>query len=263
MSLTRSLPPSEKTVKFFQALSFPSTSFLGKTNFNGFSLSTLSQKLDFTAEKSQIFKKLKVSYTPLWDKEGNLDKVMFVVEDITEIDKLETEMKEHKKENDRNLEILQELSLNKGKIWKSFFQLFALSHRVQELGKEIRDKFKTKRISKEEMRYLFQALHNLKGSSRVFGTSHISSEVHSLENKTTQILESTKVQDQKIQKVKIPVEKSMSSSTTFTFSMVISTPTSKPPKVFSGSLLKKILSLKNISTTLSCKLKWTWLSFLS
>ena len=56
---------------------------------------------------------LKVASNPIFNEDDLLERVMFVVEDITEIEKLEQEMEDQKKASMKNLQILQELAANK------------------------------------------------------------------------------------------------------------------------------------------------------
>ena len=57
-------------------------------------------------------KRLHISYNPLFE-EDLLTKIMFVVEDITELERLEEEENKQAKEKGQYVEILQELSNNK------------------------------------------------------------------------------------------------------------------------------------------------------
>ncbi len=134
-------------------------------------------------------KTLKVTYTPLWDNGGGLDRIMFVIEDITELEKLEEAMKKQKEENTRNVEILQELALNKKEDLQIFFSgAINSSLELQNLGKKIRENLNNNKAFDKEIRNLFQILHSLKGNSRIFGLSLISTEVHKLENEVATFL---------------------------------------------------------------------------
>ena len=64
---------------------------------------------------------LQVTYTPLWDQNNLLNRVMFIVEDITEIESLEKEMEDQKVASLKNIQILQELASNKKEDLVSFF----------------------------------------------------------------------------------------------------------------------------------------------
>ena len=156
-------------------------------------------------------KTLKVTYTPLWDNNGGLDRIMFVIEDITELEKLEEAMKKQSEENTRNVEILQELALNKKEDLQIFFSgAINSSLELQDLGKKIRENLNNNKSFNKEIRKLFQILHSMKGNSRIFGLSLISTEVHKLENDVASFLNKNELiseldeetKDQEKQKVK-------------------------------------------------------------
>jgi len=54
---------------------------------------------------------LKIDYIPLWNRAGLLKKIMYVVEDVTEVEKLEFEMKAQKQSTNRKVKILQEIGI--------------------------------------------------------------------------------------------------------------------------------------------------------
>ena len=64
---------------------------------------------------------LKIDYIPLWNRAGLLKKIMYVVEDVTEVEKLEFEMKAQKQSTNRKVKILQEIGSNKRPDLNSFF----------------------------------------------------------------------------------------------------------------------------------------------
>ena len=138
-------------------------------------------------------KTLKVTYTPLWDGDGGLERIMFVIEDITEFEKLEQEMKKQKEENTRNVEILQELALNKKEDLQIFFSgAISSSLELQSMGKSIRDKINSSEDFEKETRILFQNLHSMKGNARIFGLSLLSTEIHKIENEVADFLKKEK-----------------------------------------------------------------------
>ena len=65
-------------------------------------------------------KSLRMNVTPLWDKNDLLEKIMLVIEDITEIELLEKEMKKKDDESRRNIQILNEI----GKYKKEDLELY-------------------------------------------------------------------------------------------------------------------------------------------
>ncbi|MEC7184161.1 MAG: Hpt domain-containing protein, partial [Bdellovibrionota bacterium] len=131
---------------------------------------------------------IKTAYNPLWDENEMLEKIMFVAEDITEIEKLEKEMVQQKEAASRSIQMLQELAAVKQDDLKDFFT--SANHMIQEctsITKQIRlDLKKTK--EPEGFDVLFRHLHTIKGNSRVFGLSLISNVVHGVESKVTEFI---------------------------------------------------------------------------
>ena len=128
---------------------------------------------------------LKVAYTPLWKDDETLERIMFVVEDITEIEKLEKEMNEQKSAASKNIQMLHEMaSSNKEDLAMFFTNAIKLATESINSTKSYRENIPNS-DSFPELENLFRNLHTLKGNSRIFGLSLISSLVHTLENTVT------------------------------------------------------------------------------
>ncbi|MDC0253369.1 ATP-binding protein [Bacteriovoracales bacterium] len=146
-------------------------------------------RIVLTAEKFSEEKIIKVNYTPLWNKSGLLTRVMYIVEDITEVEKLEMEMKNQKEEATKNVKILQELGINKKEDLHSFFSnTIKLSLESQALAKEIRSQIEKDNSDIKGLKTLFRHLHTIKGNSRIYGLTYISGFVHGLENQVSRFL---------------------------------------------------------------------------
>jgi signal transduction histidine kinase len=127
-------------------------------------------------------KVLKVTYTPLWDKNDLLERIMFIVEDITEIEALEKEMEEQKLVSLKNIQILQELASNKKDDLNSFFsKTNQMSLDALYLAKKMRSQI-DKSQDVEELHLFFRHLHTIKGNARVFNLGFISSCSHKVES---------------------------------------------------------------------------------
>tara|TARA_Y100001954_G_C15826551_1_gene612479 strand:+ start:4947 stop:8930 length:3984 start_codon:yes stop_codon:yes gene_type:complete len=125
---------------------------------------------------------LKVAYTPLWNDKESLERIMFIVEDITEIEKLEKEMNEQKSAATKNIQMLQEMaSSNKDDLSMFFSNALKLTADSIESTKTYRENIPLK-VDFPELEKLFRNLHTIKGNSRIFGLSLISSFVHNLES---------------------------------------------------------------------------------
>ena len=148
-------------------------------------------------QKGQDTKKqnLKINYGPLFSEEGLLTKIMFIVEDITEFQKLEEEMEKQKEEEMKNLEVLQELASNKKEDLTHFFkESTKAENRILEESKELRSHYE-RGYFKTDLTELFRTLHTLKGNSRLFNLSMISSKVHELENPVTKLIQNREKND--------------------------------------------------------------------
>ncbi|MEE2742578.1 MAG: ATP-binding protein, partial [Bdellovibrionota bacterium] len=136
-------------------------------------------------EENEEDKILKVAYNPLWNEEENLERIMFVVEDITELEKLEKKMAAQKEAAGRNMQMLQELAAGKkedlGDFFTSAVQMIEMS---QKIAKEIRESLE-KNEEIKGLDVLFRHLHTIKGNSRVFNLGLISPVVHNVESTVT------------------------------------------------------------------------------
>ena len=129
---------------------------------------------------------LKINYIPLWNRVGLLKKIMYVVEDVTEVEKLEFEMKAQKESTNRKVKILQELGSNKRPDLNSFFlDTLKLSVESQSLAKEIQEQIGKEENMTKGFRIIFRHLHTIKGNARIYNLSYISSFVHGLENQVS------------------------------------------------------------------------------
>ncbi|MBG09195.1 MAG: hypothetical protein CME68_10585 [Halobacteriovoraceae bacterium] len=138
--------------------------------------------------QNQENKIIKTAYNPLWDQDEMLEKIMFVAEDITEIEKLEKEMAQQKEAASKNMQMLQELASIKKEDLKDFFS--SAGHMIEEtqsITKIIRDSIINKK-EVEGLDVLFRHLHTIKGNSRVFGVSLVSTIVHEVESKVTNFI---------------------------------------------------------------------------
>ena len=142
----------------------------------------LPRRITFKAKEDDPEKILKIAYTPLWDQDEKLERIMFVVEDITEIEKLEKEMNEQKSAASKNIQMLHEMaSSNKEDLGLFFSNALKLAGNALKATKTYRENLADKETF-PELESLFRDLHTLKGNSRIFGLSLISSLVHILES---------------------------------------------------------------------------------
>lgn len=125
---------------------------------------------------------LRVGYAPLWDEDENLEEIMMVIEDITELERLAIE----KKKNEERIGIIQEISMVPMNDLEDYF---ASSSRLFQDAQSILDKGV---FDLESLGLLFRSLHTLKGNSRVFGLTLIGSAVHEVETHVGNATETVK-----------------------------------------------------------------------
>ena len=139
-------------------------------------------------EGDQKEKVLRVSYSPIFDQEDFIERVMFVVEDVTEIEKLEKEVEDQKIASLKNVEILQDLALNKKEDLSLFF---SSSTKIILESIAIAKNMRAQIERQEDLRdvnLLFRHIHTVKGTARVFNLSHISGEAHKVEGKISSLI---------------------------------------------------------------------------
>jgi signal transduction histidine kinase len=111
---------------------------------------------------------LKVSCSPLWDDNQRLEKILFIVEDITEVEALERRIQEERAKSSKKFEIIHELlSASKTEV-QEFFSGFDM--RLTEIQKNGHDQ-----------NVLFRLLHTVKGDTRALGFRGLASALHTIE----------------------------------------------------------------------------------
>jgi len=100
-----------------------------------------------------------------------IQKIMLVVEDVTELEELEKEAKENEKRLLIKTKRLQEIVSHSKDKMSEFFEA---SKKLIEGAKED--------INRLDLNGFFRVLHTLKGNARVFGFSDLSGMVHNMEN---------------------------------------------------------------------------------
>jgi HPt (histidine-containing phosphotransfer) domain-containing protein len=137
---------------------------------------------------------LKISYNPLWDQDGNMNKLMIVAEDITLLEKLENEMKKQKDQENSYHKILQELAPPEGKELSSHMKqvknfIISTKNQISEIIKMTKEKKQeiAEDPASQEAKIILRHLHTIKGNSRSIGLATISTSVHEIENDVNQL----------------------------------------------------------------------------
>ncbi|MBF0361530.1 MAG: HAMP domain-containing protein [Oligoflexia bacterium] len=124
---------------------------------------------------------LKVSTNPIYDSKENVEQIMYVIEDVTLMEKMELEIKKQKEENTKRMQILQELAAQNPKDLRVFFtSAFKLIDLNYKLIKQMPE-------NNDLISELFRNFHTIKGNSRVFSLGMISDIVHDVESKVVEL----------------------------------------------------------------------------
>ena len=136
---------------------------------------SLPTKLAFL-DKDKKEKSLKINYSPILDKNEIVQKIMLVIEDITELKKLEKEAKEIEAASAIKVKRLQEIVSQE----KKDLRLFS---RDVNLNLDMA----SKSIESNDIDGLFRAVHTIKGNARIYNLTSLSSEVHLLESEIIEL----------------------------------------------------------------------------
>ncbi len=146
---------------------------------------------------------LRVSTLPIWDSdEGTCQHLLFVVEDVTEVERLEKAIFQEKQKSHQNLLIIQELASLDKTVIETFFS--AANKDLQRVHSLIEELSSAREISTEstgrevaeKVNQIFRLVHTLKGNSRTLRLSEISQLTHELEQELDKIRESKGLEDQ-------------------------------------------------------------------
>ena len=80
----------------------------------------LPNRVTLNFKDESELKILRIAYNPLYDENRLLFKLMFIIEDITEVERLEKEMQAQKEEVSRKGQMIQELASSKKKNYNPF-----------------------------------------------------------------------------------------------------------------------------------------------
>ncbi|MDC0254935.1 ATP-binding protein [Bacteriovoracales bacterium] len=131
----------------------------------------LPKKIKLSKEREDTLS-LKIGYAPILDDSDKIYKIMLVVEDVTELEKKEKEAKDQEVKSLLKVKRLQEIVSNDKKELNIFID--EINFHILQIKNALKD---------QDLDAFFRTLHTLKGSSRAYGLSGLSSEIHLLENR--------------------------------------------------------------------------------
>jgi chemotaxis protein histidine kinase CheA len=144
-----------------------------------FSEDNLPKKLKYVKDNNESF--LRVSYAPLWNDAGALDKIMYVVEDVTILEKLEQEVALERASKNKNTQVLQQFSVLDVNELKKYLSS------VGQMLTECLHIFDHQNLQLDQIRLAFRHLHTIKGNSRLLGIITMADPTHEVENKVVML----------------------------------------------------------------------------
>ena len=113
---------------------------------------------------------------PIYNNNDLCDKIMFIVEDVTEIEKLEADIKVQRKRNALKIEKLQSIVMNsKESLINFFYESYQILNSLDE-----------RPINKDKV---LRHVHTLKGISRLHGLNFLSTKIHTIEGDIISLFE--------------------------------------------------------------------------
>ena len=146
---------------------------------------------------TESLKVLKIEYCPLRDDEGLMKQLMFVVEDVTRLERLEAEMQTEKQSNVRRIHVVTELARNSPDDLREFFgSSFAI---LSEARQSLHDA----RAASDVYASVCGGLHTIKGNARMLGLRFVTAQAHEAEHavgvhrsgETPEPMESSQISD--------------------------------------------------------------------
>ena len=119
---------------------------------------------------------LKVTTSPLWNDDLNVERLMYIVEDVTEIEALTRRVELEKAKSGRSMAIVQELLTNTTK------EVIELFRKTDEMIAEIKTILDKNSWTKEDLGLIFRHLHTIKGNSRSYSLNFLSGITHKVES---------------------------------------------------------------------------------
>lgn len=116
---------------------------------------------------------LKISVGPIWNDNQLLERIMFIVEDVTDVEKLERKMAEEKAKANRTMQIIQEMvALARPQLGDFLARTTDALHKTRGyLGADLPD-----------FDLVFRELHTVKGNARGYKFGLISAAAHRVES---------------------------------------------------------------------------------
>lgn len=125
----------------------------------------------------ELGKTVRLSYVPLFDDNDELNQVLFVLEDVTDIEILE----EQRLKKDKEIALLQSFASATERERAEYFENLALQLTIV-------DKLLDGPLNELSLVELYRTLHTIKGNARMFRLDDIAQTVHVFETQAAQLL---------------------------------------------------------------------------
>ncbi|MBF0350974.1 MAG: Hpt domain-containing protein [SAR324 cluster bacterium] len=123
-------------------------------------------------------KVLELSWAPMCDEVGSIEKIMITIRDVTTLRELQKEASSQKRE----LEIIGQIL---GVTQEKFFEFIQSSRQFIDENKSLIEKTASK--DTEVIQKLFRNMHTIKGNARTYGLIQLTNTVHETENEYDQL----------------------------------------------------------------------------
>lgn len=118
---------------------------------------------------------LSIDYNPIWDSNGQLERLMFLVTDVTQIEKLTLQIEKEKQENLERIRMIEAIARTPASELRAF-----LSKAVKDLASLENDVLAIN-LRPQLLGQIFRTLHTLKGNARALSFPAISRTTHEAE----------------------------------------------------------------------------------
>lgn len=118
---------------------------------------------------------LKASQAPMLNEQEEVEKLLYIIEDVTEFEKLQQNVAREREHNARNIQLIQEMLNCEKEELQSFFKS------AYDFVKECQDLLSHIFLDESKRIIFFRNLHTLKGNARTHSFRLISSIVHDVE----------------------------------------------------------------------------------
>lgn len=129
--------------------------------------SNIPRKISYHGQEDHT---LKIKASPIWDDRSNLEKILFVVEDITDLESLERQVQK------QGLQTAMLEEIFSGKLQDSQEFLKQASLKLADLKRF------SETIGSEKLKNILRELHTLKGNARHFNLRRFSEQIHRSES---------------------------------------------------------------------------------